>query len=547
MQDSTPLAALTQAMRARGFAYVGRQADNWLSFGGRINAAGAEHTAHVAVDPAGLELPSVRVTLPAGAPVVLAHLGADGRVCYAAKGSVVLDVFDIAGQTLACIERAAQVLDLSLRGQMKQDLEDEFFAFWHGDLCLLDVEPGNVSALTVLFASQDDAGGSIAFVSSDPARTRLKLKALRLVEKEVFPGVAFKVRTVAKPKPLQGEWPPATVAALLQWQGLLDPAARRNIERHLLTACTADTPGALCVVESPLMQYAFLVLFEPSSKRRQIGRTPDTRVRLYASKVHSLITIRLDDNYMSQRNTPGRPTLASKRIALVGCGTIGGFLAELLVKAGAGQNGGELLLIDPDILLPQNVGRHHLGLNYALLNKATGLKLDIAAGTPTANVRDLPIRAEEADLSRVDLVINATGEEALGHCLTRRATDAGYFVPTLSVWVEGPGIAVRGLLRDAPGAACTRCTSNAARKPLFPVIHGEMPIELAGHGCESLYVPFPATVSVQAACLAAEMVADWAAGAPTPRLRTRITRAEFVQGSPDADISRLEACPACGT
>lgn len=547
MQDDTPLAALTRAMKARGFEYVGRQADNWLSFRGYIHSVGAECAAQVTVDPKGLELPRVRVALPAGAPEVLAHVGARGEVCYAAKGSLVLDVFDIAGQTLACIDRAAQVLELSLRGQMKQDLEDEFFAFWDGDLCFLDVYPGDPGALSVLFVSRDGVDFGVAFVSSDPARTRLKLKALGLHEQDALTAVAFKVGTVAKPKPLQSAWPPLTVAALLQWQGLLDPSAKRNIERRLLVACATGKPVALCVVESPLAQYAFWVSFESPPERPAVGRAAGARVRLYASKVHPMIVTRLDDEYVSQRNTPGRPTLAGKRIALVGCGTIGGFLADLLVKAGAGLNGGELWLIDPDILMPHNVGRHRLGLNYALLKKATGLKRELALGAPTANLRDFPVRAEEVDLSRVDLVINATGEETLGHYLTRKAADAGHFAPTLSVWVEGPGIAVRALLRDAPEAACTRCMSDGARKPLFPVVQGDMPVQLAGHGCESLYVPFPATVSIQAACLAAEMVADWAAGVSAPRLRTRITRSGFVQSAPDADIMRVKSCPACST
>lgn len=35
------------------------------------------------------------------------------------------------------------------------------------------------------------------------------------------------------------------------------------------------------------------------------------------------------------------------------------------------------------------------------------------------------MKAEEADLNSFDLIINATGEEALGHYLTRTATDSG--------------------------------------------------------------------------------------------------------------------------
>lgn len=544
--DDTPVAALGRAMKARGFEYIGRTPDGWLEFRGAIAAAGAVHVVCITVAPSGLELPRIRIELPRGAPDVLAHIGADGHVCYAAKGSLVPDIFDIAGQTLACIDRAAEVLDLSLRGEMNQDLEDEFFAFWHGDICILDIYSGNSGNLDVLLAGRGDRDSQIAFVTNDVMRTRLKLNTMSLTEGELLTGAALRVKTSTKPKPLQGAWPPPTVAPLLQWQGLLDPSTRRNIERRLLVAYASGRRAVLCVVDSPLTQYAFWVAFEaasPPGRRSAAG----ARVQLYASKVYPMIAVRMDDRYITQRNTPGCPTLSGKKIALVGCGTIGGFLAELLLKAAAGLEDGELVLVDPDILFPQNIGRHRLGLNRALQNKAIGLKDELSTGAPTANIRALPVKAEEADLSQFDLIINATGEEALGHYLTGSFARRGMFVPILTVWVEGPGVAVRGLLRDSVECACTRCLIDLHRIPQYPVVNEPVPMELAGHGCEGLYVPFPASVSIQAACLAAEMVTDWTGDTPGPRLRTRVTQQGFTQAAPDADVARRHTCPACGT
>jgi len=544
MSDETQLSKLTRAMKSRGFAYIGRDANDWLAFKGVMAAADATHAAYVAVDPAGVELPRIGVQLPPGTPSVLAHVGANGQICYAAQGSVVLDIFDIAGQTLGCLDRAEEVLNLSLRGKMDQDLEDEFFAFWHGDLCFLDIYPGDPGALDILFARRGNAEISAVFVTNDVTRTREKLQAMSLQERDVLKGAAFRVSTSAKPKPSQGVWPPPTVAALLKWQGMLDPAARRNIERRLLQSMSARQSVALCVVDSPLTQYAFWADFEVKDQQDSRSRQ-DPRVMLYASKVHPMISIRMDDKYVAERNVPGNPTLAGKRIALLGCGTIGGFLAEFLVKAGAGLNNGDLALIDPDILLPQNVGRHRLGLNRALQNKSNALREELSLAAPTAKIRSLPVRAEEVDLTSFDLIINATGEEALGHYLTRATTDSGNFVPTLSVWVEGPGVAVRALFRDTEQAACTRCLSDAHRISLHPVVNEPVPIELAGHGCESLYVPFPASVSVQAACLAIEMTTSWVANQPGPRLRTRVTRPGFSQAAPDSDPVRQPTCASC--
>ncbi|CAL62340.1 Conserved hypothetical protein [Herminiimonas arsenicoxydans] len=544
MNDETQLSKLTRAMKSRGFTYIGRDAGDWLAFKGLMAAAGATHAAHIAVDPSGVKLPRIGVELPLGTPSVLAHVGANGQICYAAQGSVVLDIFDIAGQALGCIDRAEEILDLSLRGKMDQDLEDEFFAFWHGDLCFLDIYPGDPGALDILFAKRGNAGTSVVFVTNDVTRTRQKLQAMSLQEREVLKGAAFRVSTSVKPKPAQGVWPPPTVATLLKWQGLLDPSAKRNIERRLLQSIASRRNASLCVIDSPLTQYAFWTDFETADDQITQSRQ-DPRVKLYASKVYPMISIRMDDKYVAERNVPESPTLAGKRIALIGCGTIGGFLAELLVKAGAGLNDGDLAFIDPDILLPQNVGRHRLGLNRALQHKSNALKEELSLAAPTAKIRSLPVKAEETDLSSFDLIINATGEEALGHYLTRAATDSRNFVPTLSVWVEGPGVAVRALFRDTTQAACTRCLSDTHRTSLYPVVNEPVPSELAGHGCESLYVPFPASVSVQAACLAIEMAISWVANQPSPRLRTRVTRHGFSQAEPDGDPVRQPTCAAC--
>ena len=542
MCGASVLQELSHALGARGFAYAGMTPDGWPRFHGRLTAAGAAHAARVSVDLTGQELPRVYVDLPAGAPPVMAHVGANGFVCYAVKGSLVLDIFDIPGQTLACLDRAAVVLDLALRGEMQQDLEDEFFAFWGGELCFLDVGPTDKSPLTVLHFE----GAGLAFVTNNQERTQRKLKAMQLhgaTEASVVAGI--KVVSTAKPKPTQGVWPPRTVNELLRWQELLDPKARRDMEQQLLRACARRKRMALCVVKTPRTQYAFWVPLTKDQKQSPAQALATARPWLLAAKVYPMTTVRIDDDYVSQRNTPGKTTLAGKRIALIGCGTIGGYLAELLVKAGAGLDGGELLLVDHDILMPQNVGRHSLGLHYALKNKATSLKTELALGAPTANLRDLPVKVQEAELGTLDLLIDATGEEGLSSQLTRRLSDSGKFVPSLTTWVEGPGVAVRALLRDSQDQGCIRCMCKAHGEQLFPVVQGAMPDELAGHGCESLYVPFPATVSIHAACLAADMVSDWLAGTPAPRLRTALTRRGFIKATEDTDVPRRENCPAC--
>lgn len=56
------------------------------------------------------------------------------------------------------------------------------------------------------------------------------------------------------------------------------------------------------------------------------------------------------------RNTQVREALAGRLISIVGCGSFGSALADMLVRAGADR----LVLIDPEPLAIENVGRHVL-------------------------------------------------------------------------------------------------------------------------------------------------------------------------------------------
>ncbi|WP_243666981.1 ThiF family adenylyltransferase [Pseudomonas brassicae] len=231
---------------------------------------------------------------------------------------------------------------------------------------------------------------------------------------------------------------------------------------------------------------------------------------------------RLDDKYLAERNIPGRTTLSGKRIGLIGCGTIGGFLGEMLVKAGAGTGGGELLLIDNDLVMPQNLGRHRLGFNYLFKSKAQALADELLTVLPSIRVRGFNNDAKDVNLSGLDLIIDATGEEAFGHWLAKATS-----CPTLHVWIEGAGVAVRSLIKHRTEQGCYRCLTQAnSQGELLSVVGGVEPI-FAGQGCEGLYVPFSASVSIQAAALALDTTLAWVAGKPWPSLSTRLTDYSF--------------------
>jgi tRNA A37 threonylcarbamoyladenosine dehydratase len=101
--------------------------------------------------------------------------------------------------------------------------------------------------------------------------------------------------------------------------------------------------------------------------------------------------------------------LAGKRILLIGCGTIGSFLAQQLTQCGCGRAGGRLDLVDDDVLRPANLGRHLLGVPYLNRNKAEGCasNLVINEGCGDAQYASFPVtRSVAAAAMACDLVLD---------------------------------------------------------------------------------------------------------------------------------------------
>ncbi|WP_454690196.1 ThiF family adenylyltransferase [Achromobacter aloeverae] len=532
---------LTEALKRRGFDYVGAGVvSDTLRFVGAFNAQGVAHSCALDVHSSLDRVPYVWITdIPAGLPNLTPHLGKLGNLCYIARGSVVFDLFDPIGQTLACVDRAELVFTKILAGDMVEDLADEFFIYWQGPICIEDVQDRGSRDLQAFSAS--GPGRELLLITDDRARSELKLKLLDVKLPDRALAVA-RVRTDAKPMPLRDAWPLKTFAETYAWQCGLDQQAAHRMLRAVLELVRRGESEILVAVDAPNVSYAFRVQIPIQQGRR--GKPTPYREILFRRPVFPLTLWRIDDEYMARRNLPSGKTLAGLRIALVGCGTIGGYLADMLVKAGAGTSGGVLTLIDNDLLGPQNLGRHRLSFMGLFRNKASALRGELLCTSPGAQIGALVTDAKLADLGDIDLLVDATGEQALTDWLTWKYVSR---FPILSTWVEGAGLAVRSLLKHLPRNACARCISRGVGRDELQVFTVPTPITLRGHGCEDLYVPFPVTASVQAAALAMEMIQAWANGVDQPTFQTRVLTRELTQQTFDCSPARVEGCPACST
>lgn len=85
--------------------------------------------------------------------------------------------------------------------------------------------------------------------------------------------------------------------------------------------------------------------------------------------------------------------LADRRIAIVGCGSLGSKVASMLARAGVK----DFLLIDDDVFLPENIVRHELDWEYIGLHKVDALACRLKLlGARDVNVRRQQLGGQES-------------------------------------------------------------------------------------------------------------------------------------------------------
>jgi len=496
------------------------------------------------------EIPRIRLLeIPSQFKSIEPHIGMNGELCYASKGSIAFDVFRPASQILACLDKATEVLDQILRGERVHDLADEFYVYWSGsDFCFVDIKNIQSQYINAGIVLNTEGNETASLIISESIEDSAKKLAAMGRGVSSLPCGACVISTSAEPIPLLNfnEWPPRNISQLLAWQRQLDNESARKLVLRLRRLLLDGHKTVVALFASPTSLYAAGILFNQEKLQGKLRAQSSISEVIYSSEVIPLNTIRMDDHYIVERNQPGRQSLLGKKVLLIGCGTIGGYLADLLVKSGAGMGGGEFVLVDTDVMSSGNIGRHRLGFNSLYKNKAVALAAEIVLSMPSANVIGQKVDAREMNLEPFDIIINVTGDQALSDELSVKVNQ-NTFTPILHCWIEGPGIGVRSMLQDAHGKACYRCLCNADRKPLYPATTKQYPIQMAGQGCESLYVPFPASVSVFAAALASEHLLDWVNGHPEPRLRTIIINQEYQSEHLNENPTKQSQCPACAS
>jgi molybdopterin/thiamine biosynthesis adenylyltransferase len=446
------------------------------------------------------------------------HVEVSGYVCYVASEGLLLDRRNPVGIVAEAIRRASALLAAGVTGANRSDFVDEFEAYWNrlpgGVRTLSVLEPGG-EVRQVIRATYKEGHSFLAGSEADISSflNGRSISGNYTMQNALF--VPLEAGSVAvPPRPDRPMWTAEEArAALLPFLSAGNAARLQKLTRK---RCKGQ-------------EYVVVGIPRPSGGTAVFGIRFDGVGEVHplldggtAERVVPLGLERLERSFIVPRGG-GEADLGSKRVLLAGCGSVGGYLALELARAGVL----DLTLVDFDTLNVENTFRHVLGWEYWGKNKAEGLKTEIQEKLPYVRVRAVASSLQRAlaektmDLASFDLVIcalgNPTVELAFDEYLHR--TPGG--PPAIYTWLEPFGIGGHAVATgNAPEGGCFAClyTSPAEgeaelnNRAAFSVPFPAHPFARAISGCGSLHTPYGSLDAARTATLAANLAVDILSG-----------------------------------
>ncbi|MEQ8441231.1 MAG: ThiF family adenylyltransferase [Alphaproteobacteria bacterium] len=527
-----PYAKLAATLSARGFKPV--DLDAW-TFQGSLKVE--QYTVRVELRVRGLNfvnLPIATLLDDGGLPAeTIAHLDETG-ICYAAPGTLLLDQYEPGKSILRVLECIQETLRESVKGGTPGAVLTEFPLYWHGErIYRCESEDQNL----VMCIDTVSAKKHGIMVRPDMAEQKPRFEKVADVKKVLVD------RMITPPTKPERE----------NLKGILDWLRRQGIEpdeelwgaivdRKLIWIVSNNGEVGFCVDSQSL-----------------IGRIPagnrNARVwkqHLARINVHRFIVEAADASSIVLRNLNDTPSLLGKNVLVLGCGTVGGFVASLLNRSGAGV-GGKLALIDNQTLTSGNLGRHLLPFDYVGLGKSASLKQELLRSIPGAEILALKADAVEYFNNKAagfDLVIDTLGDEVTSVALNHMLQDKrklGFKIACIHGWVWDNGISVQALLNQE-GGACFKCLRPRIEEPWRHDPRKDVtaiPTIVSPRCGDGAFTPFSASASMAAASLVNKLALEWAGGIQGSILESIGLDYSKVKNNERRKLFPYDGCPAC--
>jgi molybdopterin/thiamine biosynthesis adenylyltransferase len=436
---------------------------------------------------------------------IIPHVETDGYICYAQEEGSLLNFEDVAGLAQESLSKAVNVLMDGISGRNHHDFLDEFGAYWDRlkgiKRFISIVSPGEHVKAIHLYKIKDET----RYMADDEQSFRKykKLHPNKTLKHYEAIYIPFPQGTIITPPHPSKFWNISDMRKVVfdnlrtdQKSELLLLMAKPQHEEVILFKLPRASDG----------QTLFGIEFKGVNHEHPLkegGR---------ASEISPLAIIRRDKEYLLPRGG-SNVALRGKNVLLLGCGAVGGFIANELTRAGISR----LTVLDKELLTYENLFRHVLGMRHVSSDKykVDGIKDDIEGRLPYVEVFPIRSTLEKAvksgkiSISNFDLIISALGNVTVELAFNKyiHSTNSP---PVIFTWLEPYGIGGHALLTklDDSGKGCLKC--------LYIIEDGELCCRASFaekgqvfikniNGCRNVFTPFGSLDAIKTAELATRL------------------------------------------
>ena len=220
-----------------------------------------------------------------------------------------------------------------------------------------------------------------------------------------------------------------------------------------------------------------------------------------------------DEKTLILRAGPDAPELVKCKAVLFGAGALGGHTALTLAESGLGS----IEIVDHDVLLPGNVVRHVAGHRQVGKRKVEAVKAVIEDHAPWTEVSVYEKLAPVRTLNEIrelvmdaDVVVDATGSEALAYSLAMAADSAGKSLVSGALYRGG---FIGRIQRQAlPGDTPIHQRGDESRYPVIPPGDDSEEFAIPQLGCSAPVNNAPPSAVLACASTIVQVVVDTLVG-----------------------------------
>ncbi|MCI5208840.1 MAG: hypothetical protein D3910_08610, partial [Candidatus Electrothrix sp. ATG2] len=461
------------------------------------------------------------------------HINWQGSICYKDHQGLVADIRQPEAVLTGCLLEALRTLHQNYSDNSKHDLWIDFEDYWeslpaepHVTMCLIE-QTDDIKELTgYLDHKKERKTKTPTFLAIHDQESKVNATywPLTMLQKRKQTKVLFiPLTNPAMPPAPMTKWTCQNIADIVNKYA--SPEVAKNATLWAEKQKWSNITGIIFSHPKPSGEKA---LWGIQFSRREKAQHPFAA----SNKAWNISPIHLQNhsrNYLIRRGG-AKISLADKKVAVIGCGSVGGNIAVNLAKSGIG----ELHLFDYDRFYPENMYRHVLGGLYIEpvhpRYKVEQLAGDIMMNHPFVKAAPyvqglLNIVPWKNEKISYDAIVVATGEftQELRYNMEHHACK--HPVPVVYAWQEGFGVGghcMRVGNPDTPG--CLEClyTRSTGFKPHPKTSFIEQGQIISQHigGCGGVMTPYSYLDASQTAILATRSTIEALQGDCSNELRS---------------------------